>query len=111
MHGLALREGEEGARVAGRAGAGVEEVTVEDDQVGQLSGLDRPRLCLEEVDVGRAARVSRSSRSSGSIGSVSRSGCWMRVTATSICASGSAVETVQSLPKASGAPASTSCAA
>jgi HAAS domain-containing protein len=58
VHGLALDESQDDAGVADRAGASIEEITVEDDEVGELAGLDRAGLLLEEVHVGRASRGS-----------------------------------------------------
>jgi hypothetical protein len=54
VHGLALDEGEEDARVADWACPWIEEIAVEHDEVGELAGLDRAGLPLEEVQVGRA---------------------------------------------------------
>ena len=74
--------------------------------------LDRAGLVLEEVDVGGAAGLGGERRPE--VEPLVREhrlrvalGMRDRVTATSTIGSGFAVETVQSLPKASGAPART----
>ena len=90
-------------------GGHLEEVAVEDDQVGGLADLDRAGLALLESGVGAADRVSGQHlrQTDALLGKEGRPRVWprsRRVIPTSIASSGFIDETDQSLPPATTAP-------